>query len=156
MSYAQNSLRILSGLYGVLRPLDNIMPYRLEMGIKLGSDRGRDLYDFWGDKITQLINSDIQNEGHQFLVNLASREYFSAINVQLLNVPVITPVFKDYKNGNYKVISFYAKKARGLMARYIIENEIKNQEELKAFNLEGYSFNEELTVNKGEYVFTRE
>ena len=156
MDYAQNALRIISGLYGVLRPLDNIMPYRLEMGTKLSNKKGQDLYAFWGDKITQLINADIQKEGYQYLINLASKEYFMAINTKDLCVPVVTPVFKDLKNGQYKIISFYAKRARGLMSRYVIENEIKNAEELKAFNLDGYQFNDEMSVNERELVFTRD
>jgi cytoplasmic iron level regulating protein YaaA (DUF328/UPF0246 family) len=156
MEYAQKSLRILSGLYGVLRPLDNIMPYRLEMGAKLKTKKGKDLYAFWGGKITQLINNDIEKEGHQYLVNLASKEYFSAINTKALCVPVVTPVFKDLKNGQYKILSFFAKKARGLMSRYIIENNLTHPDELKAFNLEGYQFNNELSVTKDELIFTRE
>lgn len=156
MEYAQKSLRILSGLYGVLRPLDNIMPYRLEMGTKLKNKKGADLYAYWGDKITSLLNDDIRLEGYQYLVNLASKEYFSAIHAKALCVPVVTPVFKDLKNGQYKILSFFAKKARGLMSRYIIENNISHPEELKAFNLDGYQYNDELTVTKGELVFTRE
>lgn len=156
MEYAQKSLRILSGLYGVLRPLDNIMPYRLEMGTKLKTKKGKDLYAFWGDKITRLLNDDIQEAGHPYLVNLASKEYFSAIHTKELCVPVITPVFKNLKNGQYKILSFYAKKARGLMSRYIIENNITHPDELKAFCLDGYQFNSELTMTKGEMVFTRD
>ncbi len=156
MEYAQKTLRILSGLYGVLRPLDNIMPYRLEMGTKLSTEKGKDLYAFWGNKITQMINDDIKQEGHQYLVNLASKEYASAIKTQDLCVPVVTPVFKDLKNGQYKLLSFFAKKARGLMSRYIIENNLSHPDELKAFSLDGYQFNNELTVNKGELVFTRD
>jgi uncharacterized protein len=156
MEYAQKSLRILSGLYGVLRPLDNIMPYRLEMGTKLNTQKGKDLYAFWGDKITRLINADIKQEGHGYLLNLASKEYFSAINTRKLDVPVVTPVFKDFKNGKYKVLSFFAKKARGLMSRYVIENELTEPDGLKAFNLDGYQFNSEMTVNDNELVFTRD
>lgn len=156
MEYAQKSLRILSGLYGVLRPLDNIMPYRLEMGTKLSTKKGKDLYAFWGDKITRLINDDLKQEGHQYLVNLASKEYFSAIHTRELGVPVVTPVFKDLKNGQYKTLSFFAKKARGRMSRYIIENDLRHPDELKAFNLDGYQFNSELTMTKGELVFTRD
>ncbi len=156
MEHAQKSLRILSGLYGVLRPLDNIMPYRLEMGTKLKTKKGKDLYAFWGNKITQMINDDLKHEGHQYLVNLASKEYFSAINTANLCVPVVTPVFKDLKNGQYKTLSFFAKKARGLMSRYIIENNLSHPNELKAFCLDGYQFNNELTVNQSELVFTRD
>jgi len=156
MENAQKSLRILSGLYGVLRPLDNIMPYRLEMGTKLITNKGKDLYAFWGDKITQLINNDIKQEGHQYLVNLASKEYFSSINTKDLSVLVVTPVFKDLKNGQYKILSFFAKKARGLMSRYIIENNLTHRDELKAFCMDGYQFNSEMTVTKGELVFTRD
>ncbi|GAO28833.1 peroxide stress protein YaaA [Geofilum rubicundum] len=156
MEYAQKSLRILSGLYGVLRPLDNIMPYRLEMGTKLTTRKGKDLYAFWGDKITSLLKADIQQEGHRYLLNLASKEYFSAIHTGKLEVPVVTPVFKDFKNGQYKILSFFAKKARGLMTRYVIENELTRPEELKAFNLDGYRYNSDMTVNDSELVFTRD
>ena len=155
INFIQNKLTILSGLYGVLRPLDLILPYRLEMGTKLTVSGKKDLYDFWGSKITKLINDDIQESGDDFLVNLASNEYFKSINKKQLKVPVITPVFKDLKNGNYKIISFYAKKARGLMTRFIVQNQITDPEELKAFNLDGYYFNNQLSREYNP-VFTRD
>ncbi|HHU58674.1 MAG TPA: peroxide stress protein YaaA [Bacteroidales bacterium] len=156
VDYAQESLRILSGLYGLLRPLDEILPYRLEMGSRLKNAGGKDLYAFWGDKLSRQLDKDIQEGGHRFLVNLASQEYFSAIDPQALSVPVVSPVFKDFKNGKYKILSFYAKKARGLMTRYIIENRLTSPEELKAFNLDGYGYNEELSAEENSLVFTRD
>ncbi len=153
--FANQNLRILSGLYGVLKPLDLIQEYRLEMGTKLGNPHGKNLYEFWGDKITGEINKAIkQSSGEKVLINLASNEYFKSIQKRKLNYEVITPVFKDYKNGQYKIISFYAKKARGLMSRFIIQNRIEKAEEIKAFNLADYHYNEELSKDK-EWVFTR-
>lgn len=149
----QNSLRILSGMYGILRPLDLIQPYRLEMGTKLqvnGYDR---LYDFWGGKLTNALNDELEDD--ELFVNLASREYFKALKPNDLKVDVISPVFKDFKNGNLKVIGFYAKKNRGTMARYLIENEISTLEGLRSFNLNDYSFSEEHTENEYEPVFIR-
>lgn len=139
---AQQQLRILSGLYGVLRPLDLMQPYRLEMGTKLDNPRGKNLYEFWGDTITELLNDDLNAQGSDLLVNLASNEYFSSVNVDALNAQVITPVFKDEKNGQYKVISFYAKKARGLMARFIVNQKPKSVSDLKQFALGGYQFDD--------------
>lgn len=155
IEYAQGHMRILSGLYGVLRPLDLMQPYRLEMGTKLDNERGKDLYTFWGEKIAQQLNEDMQSEGAEVLLNLASNEYFKAVDKKALNGEVITPVFKDTKNGKLKVISFYAKKARGMMARYVIENQIKTPQQLKAFDSAGYKYSESLSSNK-ELVFTRE
>ena len=155
VDYIQNKLSILSGLYGLLRPLDLIMPYRLEMGTKLSYEGAKDLYAFWGDKITQLLNQDIQKHGHEFLINLASNEYYKSIKNKELCVPVITPVFKDLKNGKYKIVSFYAKKARGLMTRFIVQNRIENPEELKAFDAEGYYYNNQLS-KENQPVFTRD
>ena len=155
ISFANNHLRILSGLYGILKPLDLIQEYRLEMGSKLKNERGKNLYEFWGDKITDEINKAVeQSSGEKFLINLASNEYFKSINKKKLNYEVITPVFKDYKNGQYKIISFFAKKARGLMSRFIIQNRIEKAEDIKAFNLSDYRYNEELSKDK-EWVFTR-
>ena len=139
-NFAQKHLRILSGLYGLLRPLDLIQPYRLEMGTKFENKRGKDLYEFWGDKITEQINADLKNNKSECLVNLASNEYFKSIQAKDISKPIVTPVFKDYKNGQYKIISFFAKKARGLMSQYIIKNGIKTADELSGFNLDGYKF----------------
>ncbi|WP_347329913.1 peroxide stress protein YaaA [Marinimicrobium locisalis] len=154
-TFAQKHLRILSGLYGLLRPLDLIQPYRLEMGTRLKNQRGANLYNFWGERLTAAINEQLNTLKQPAVVNLASNEYFKAVQPKALAAPVITPVFKDWKNGQYKIISFYAKKARGLMAAYAIENRIKNAEGLKAFDREGYRFNSELSSDK-QWVFTRD
>jgi len=137
---AQSQIRILSGLYGVLRPLDRIQPHRLEMGTRLKNIRGKNLYEFWGSTITGQLNSDIENASSDLIVNLASNEYFSSVQPEALKGKVITPVFKDQKNGTFKVISFYAKKARGMMADFIIRNRLKSVEDLKTFNTSGYQF----------------
>jgi cytoplasmic iron level regulating protein YaaA (DUF328/UPF0246 family) len=142
LDYAQSHIRILSGLYGVLRPLDRMQPYRLEMGTKLANSRGKDLYTFWGDLVTEALNRVLAGQKPKVLVNLASEEYFKVVKPKLLNAPVISPVFEDWKNGKYKVISFYAKRARGLMARYAAVNGINRAEKLKAFDWEGYAFDE--------------
>ncbi|WP_286262910.1 peroxide stress protein YaaA [Thalassotalea atypica] len=152
--FAQQHLRILSGLYGVLKPLDLMQAYRLEMGIKLGNERGTNLYQFWGELITDEINQALANQGDDLLVNLASTEYFKSIKKKQLNATLITPAFKDWKNGQYKMISFFAKKARGLMARYIIQNQVSTVEELKAFNVAGYGYNESLSQGN-DLTFTR-
>ena len=151
--FMQKNLRILSGFYGLLRPFDKILPYRLEMGTKLQNSRGKNLYEFWGNKITDLLNKDFESE-KDIVINLASEEYYKSINNKDLNNKVITPVFKEYKNGSYKTIAIYAKKARGLMSRYIIDNEINNSDGLKTFTNEGYSYDESLSDNLN-YVFTR-
>lgn len=135
---AQGQLRILSGLYGLLKPLDLILAYRLEMGTRLATDRGKNLYDFWGKDIAKLINDEQPN----FILNLASNEYFRAVQKKLTPT-VISPVFQDEKNGNYKIISFLAKRARGLMARWALENDIQKSTHLEAFNLDGYQFSPE-------------
>lgn len=140
---AQDQVRILSGLYGLLRPLDRILPYRLEMGTRLSNPRGRNLYDWWGDALTATLADDVRKAGAKTLVNLASNEYFKAVRPGLLPVPVVTPEFRDFKNGQYKMISFYAKKARGLMVRYMLERDIGSVEDLKAFNWAGYRFDAE-------------
>lgn len=145
INFADQHLRILSGLYGLLRPLDAIMPYRLEMGTKLPIRSKKNLYEFWGDKITKLLLDDMNASNEEVLINLASNEYFKSINKKKFNKRIVTPVFKDQKNGEYKVISFFAKKARGQMTRFIIENKITNPEDLRAFDIDGYYFHQELS-----------
>ncbi|MGK9172507.1 peroxide stress protein YaaA [Yokenella regensburgei] len=152
--FAQQHLRMLSGLYGVLRPLDLMQPYRLEMGIRLENAKGKDLYQFWGDTITEKLNEAIKAQGDEVVVNLASDEYFRSVKPKSLKARIIKPVFLDEKNGKFKVISFYAKKARGLMSRYIIEKRLTKPEQLTGFNSEGYFFDEEQS-GKGELVFKR-
>ena len=139
-NFAQKHLRILSGLYGVLRPLDLIQPYRLEMGTRLKNDRGKDLYAFWGDVITDALRDWIKKTKSACLVNLASNEYFGSVHPDNLGVPVITPVFKDEKNGKFKIISFFAKKARGMMSNFIVRHRLTKPEDLKAFDSAGYYF----------------
>ena len=141
--YSQDHLRILSGLHGLLRPLDLIQPYRLEMGTDLKIRQNKNLYEFWGTRLTTLLNEDLAKISSPALVNLASNEYSSALQFKEINCPIISPVFHDEKNGKFKMISFFAKKARGLMARYLITNEITNPDDIKSFNLEGYSYHEE-------------
>ncbi|MBW8192349.1 peroxide stress protein YaaA [Neiella marina] len=154
-AYTQQHLRILSGLYGVLRPLDLMMPYRLEMGTKLANERGANLYAFWGDIVTDAVNQALEAQGDDVLINLASNEYFKAVKPKLLQGRVVTPVFKDCKNGQFKIISFYAKKARGLMTRYIIDNQLSNVEQLKQFDTDGYYFSETQS-SSDELVFLRD
>jgi len=151
---AQNKLRILSGLYGILKPMDLILPYRLEMGTKLDNEKGSNLYAYWDDLLTEHLNKDLQKNGN-ILINLASNEYFKSLKKKNIDAEIITPVFKDFKNGNYKMISFYAKKARGMMTRYIIQNKLTDPEDLKNFDMEGYSYNDRLTTKPNELVFTR-
>ena len=148
----QDKLRILSGQYGVLKPLDLMQPYRLEMGTKLKVGRNDNLYQFWGDTVTNALNDEMDE--NEVFINLASNEYFKVVKPKLLKVPVVTPIFKDYKNGNLKIISFFAKKARGMMVRYIVDNNIETVEDLKGFNTEGYAFDSNLSTEK-ELVFTR-
>lgn len=155
IEFAQQHLRMLSGLYGLLRPLDLMMPYRLEMGTKLHNTRGENLYRFWGTIITDLINEDLAAAQSELLVNIASDEYYKSVKESKIQAEIIKPVFLDQKNGKYKVISFYAKKARGLMARFIIENKLERAEDLKAFNSEGYYFDADSSL-KGELVFKRD
>ncbi len=152
--FAQQHMRILSGLYGILKPLDLMQAYRLEMGTKLDNNRGKNLYEFWGELITNHLNDALAQQGDDVLINLASNEYFKSVKKKSLNATIITPAFKDWKNGQYKMISFFAKKARGLMARYIIDNQVSNVEQLKAFNYGGYEYNSELSKNN-DWVFTR-
>lgn len=153
-AFAQQHLRILSGLYGLLRPLDLMQPYRLEMGTKFANNRGKDLYAFWGDIITNTLNDQLKKQGINTVINLASGEYFKAIKPKLLKAEIIEPIFKDYKNGQYKIISFYAKKARGLMSAYSIKNKLTNPEDLKGFDVEGYGYNAEQSTSQ-KWVFTR-
>ncbi len=154
LDFAQKHLRILSGLYGVLRPLDLIQPYRLEMGVGLKNSRGESLYDFWGDQLGKAISLALKEQKDKLLINLASNEYFKAIKGKTGDAEVITPVFKDFKNDQYKVISFFAKKARGLMSSYIIKNQIKDIKGLTVFKSEGYRFSKkDSTAN--ELVFLR-
>lgn len=154
LTYAQAHLRILSGLYGLLRPLDLMHPYRLEMGIRLANPAGKDLYAFWGDTISAALNRQAALVGATALVNLASEEYFKSVRLKVLDVPVITPVFEDYKNGKYKIISFYAKRARGLMARYAAVKGIVDPVKLKRFNLDGYAFDKAQSTGSN-WVFRR-
>ena len=149
--FAQKSLRILSGLYGILKPLDLIQPYRLEMGTQLKIGKHRNLYDFWGDEITNILNNDKNND---YLINLASVEYFKSINVDNLKSKLINVSFKEKRDGKYKIIAIYSKRARGLMSRYIIKNKIIDPKSLKKFNLEDYKFNKILSSDS-DLVFTR-
>jgi len=153
-AFAQEHLRILSGLYGLLKPLDLIQPYRLEMGTKLANPRGSNLYEFWGKIISGELNKVLKKQGTQHIINLASNEYFKSVNKADLAGEVITPVFKDWKTDKYKIISFYAKKARGLMSAYIIKNKISDVEKIKGFDSEGYRFAPD-SSSDSEWVFTR-
>ena len=148
----QDRLRILSGLYGLLKPLDLMQPYRLEMGKKLKVGRKENLYKFWGDSLAEALNDEMADD--ELFINLASSEYFKAVNQKVLKVPMITPVFKDFKNGQYKTIMTFAKKARGLMVRYIVENNIQDLDGIKTFNTDGYAFDANLSTET-ELVFTR-
>ncbi|MCO7226276.1 peroxide stress protein YaaA [Pleionea sp. CnH1-48] len=158
-AYAQDHLRILSGLYGLLNPLDLIQAYRLEMGTRFANSRGKDLYQFWGERLTDELNAQLEQQAadgkEACLVNLASNEYFKAVKPKHLNYEVITPVFKDFKNGQYKIVSFFAKRARGLMSRYIIQNKVENVEGLKSFDLAGYYF-DSASSSQTEFVFLRD
>ena len=155
LDFAQTRLRILSGLYGLLRPLDLMQPYRLEMGLKFTNQRGKNLYEFWGEQLTDTLNADLVSAKTEVLINLASNEYFKAVKPKLLNANIITPQFKDLKNGQYKMISFFAKKARGLMARYIIDNRITEPEALKSFSEAGYYYSDEQSQGD-QWVFLRD
>ena len=150
----QDTLRILSGLYGILRPLDLMQPYRLEMGTKLALGRSNDnLYDVWQKKVTESLNSELKDD--DLFLNLASQEYFKAVNKKDLKVPVISPVFKDFKNGKLKIIAFYAKKARGSMVRYVIDKDSKTLDDIKGFDYEDYRFSQQHTEHENEPVFVR-
>lgn len=154
MAYAQKHLRILSGLYGVLRPFDLMQPYRLEMKTKLSNARGKDLYTFWDAHITEHLNDHLKKSKTNIVLNLASNEYYNAVKPKLLNAEVIAPAFKEMKNGKYKILSMYAKFARGLMARWVIQNKIENPKDLKKFKVDGYRFNKDLSSDVIP-VFTR-
>jgi cytoplasmic iron level regulating protein YaaA (DUF328/UPF0246 family) len=154
-TFAQARLRILSGLYGLLRPLDLMQPYRLEMGLKFANQRGKNLYEFWGDRVTEALNKDLEAADTDRLVNLASNEYFKAVKPKQLKADVITPQFKDLKNGQYKMISFFAKKARGVMARYIIDNKMTDPDALKSFDGAGYYYSEAHSSGT-QWVFLRD
>jgi len=155
LDYAQQHLRMLSGLYGLLRPLDLMQPYRLEMGTKLANTRGKDLYAFWGNRISEWLNEALAEQGDDVLLNLASNEYFSAVKRPALKARIIDTEFRDQKNGQYKIISFYAKKARGMMSRFVIAERIDNPEHLKQFDMQGYRFSKELS-NADKLVFLRD
>ena len=150
LDFAQQNLRIISGLYGLLKPLDLIYPYRLEMGTKMITNKGKNLYEFWGNKLRDFLTDEISND--EIIINLASNEYSKSLKLKTINNQVITPVFKDFKNGRLKVISFFAKRARGEMANFIISNKITNCNDLKLFNYEGYKYSES---SNHEIVFTR-
>ena len=154
-NWAQKHLRILSGLYGLLKPLDLIQPYRLEMGTKFANKGGKNLYEFWGDAITNALNDELANDKKPVLINLASNEYFKAVQPKALNAEIITPAFKDFKNGQFKMISFYAKKARGLMSAYIIKNRLQNPEDIKKFDTAGYYYSPEQSKGNN-WVFLRD
>jgi len=154
LAWSQDRLRILSGLYGILRPLDLIQPYRLEMGVRLSTDRGATLYDFWGDRVATALNKAAHGHADPTLVNLASQEYFGAVDAKALKLPVLTCAFREEKGGELRMVSFYAKIARGLMARFAVENRIERREDLKAFNTAGYRFSPQLSSER-EWVFTR-
>jgi len=154
LDYTQNHLRILSGLYGLLRPMDIILAYRLEMGTKISIGNKKNLYAFWGDEITNHLNEALTQQKDDILINLASNEYFKSLNLKKLNAQIFTPIFKDNKNGQYKVISFFAKKARGQMLRFILKNKISNPEDLKHFEENGYYYTDSLS-NQGTITFTR-
>ena len=154
LDYAQQHVRILSGLYGILKPLDLMQPYRLEMGTKLATRAGKNLYEFWGTQLQEAIATELTEHEEPVLINLASKEYFTAIKLESLPNRVITPTFKDWKNGQYKHINFYAKKARGLMARYAIDTNAQTAEDLKGFNYEDYHFAPDLS-SENDWVFTR-
>ena len=155
LEYAQQHLRILSGLYGVLRPFDLMLPYRLEMGTKISTSQGADLYDFWQDSLTKQVSQDLINTGSEWLVNLASQEYFKSIQPDQVRGKIVSPVFKDWKNGQYKIISFYAKKARGMMAGFLIRHQVNRYEHLLEFEAGGYAYNKAITEDKSSPVFTR-
>ncbi|MCW8917303.1 MAG: peroxide stress protein YaaA [Gammaproteobacteria bacterium] len=153
-AFAQQHLRILSGLYGLLRPLDLMQPYRLEMGRKVDTERGKNLYDFWGSRITEGLNRQLHRLKSPWLINLASQEYFKAVQPQRLDGEIITPEFKEWKGGQYKMMGVYAKRARGQLSRFVLQNRLTDPEAMKAFNADGYAFNEEMS-SASKWVFTR-
>lgn len=152
--FAQDHLRILSGLYGLLRPLDLMQAYRLEMGTRLDTDRGKNLYEFWGSRITEGLNKQLGKLECASLINLASNEYFKSVRPKELHAEIITPAFKEYKNGEFKMIGIYAKKARGMLSRYIIQNQLSDPQDIKSFTADGYRFNKPLSKGNN-WVFTR-
>lgn len=154
LAWAQDHVRILSGLYGLLRPLDRIQPYRLEMGTRLKTRRGATLYDFWGDRISKCLNADSEGRTDPVLVNLASQEYFGAIDARALKLPVVTPHFRESKDGESRIVSFFAKKARGGMTRFAIDQRIERAEDLKAFDRDGYRFDKSASSDT-EWIFIR-
>lgn len=154
LEFAQDHLRILSGLYGILRPLDAIEPYRLEMGTRLKNPRGRNLYEFWGDKVSGTLNKALREHDEKTIINLASNEYFSVVDKKMLSAQIITPVFKEEKDGKLRQLQFYAKRARGLMARYAIENRIEKAADLKAFSVDKYRFDPQGST-EDTWLFTR-
>jgi len=154
LDWAQDHLRILSGFYGLLRPLDRIQPYRLEMGTRLKTRRGASLYDFWGDRISKRLNADADGQPDPTLVNLASQEYFGAVDARALKLPVVTPQFREEKDGESRIISFFAKKARGSMARFAIDERLERAEDLKAFDRDGYRF-DKAASSEAEWIFIR-
>jgi cytoplasmic iron level regulating protein YaaA (DUF328/UPF0246 family) len=154
LDWAQDHLRILSGLYGVLRPLDALQPYRLEMGTRLKTKRGSNLYDFWGETISKTLNAAAEGHADPTLVNLASQEYFGAVDAKALKLPVVTCHFKEEKGNTLRVLGFFAKKARGRMARFAVDNRVENAEDLKAFDLDGYAFRADLST-PADWVFAR-
>lgn len=154
LGFTQKHVRILSGLHGALRPLDLIQPYRLEMGTSLRTRRGKSLYEFWGDRITGALDEHLKSLQSSEVINLASKEYFAAVHPDQLESRIITPNFKEWKNGKWRFLSFFAKKARGLMTRYAVDHRIDRAEDLKAFDSEGYSFNEDLST-QDDWIFTR-
>ena len=155
VQFAQRHLRMLSGLYGLLKPLDLMQPYRLEMGTKLANPKGKDLYAFWGNIITQSVQQALDEQGDRILINLASDEYYKSVKESQLDAQIVKPIFLDNKNGKYKVVSFYAKKARGLMCHFIIQNRLERVEQLKEFDLGGYWFDATSSTEK-EFVFKRD
>lgn len=154
LHFAQDHIRILSGLYGLLRPLDRIQPYRLEMGTRLKTRRGGSLYDFWGDRISKCLNADAEGQGNSTVINLASQEYFGAIDAKALKLPVITPHFREQKDGESRIISFFAKKARGSMTRFAIDERIGTPADLKAFDRDGYRF-DKTGSTETDWIFIR-
>lgn len=156
VEFAGRHMRILSGLYGLLRPMDAILPYRLEMGTSLATERGKDLYQFWGDLVTDLVNKDLKAEGSGVLINLASQEYFKVIKTKRVAGRIIEPVFKEYHgpSDSYKIVSFFAKRARGRMCAYIVNNRLTQPEQLKTFDADGYGFNAAFS-STDQWVFTR-
>ncbi len=154
IKFAQKHFRMLSGLYGLLRPLDLMFPYRLEMGTRLDNERGKNLYEFWGSIITDAINKQLKASKSEHLINLASNEYFKSVKTKDINATIITPAFKEYKNGEYKMIGIYAKRARGMLSRYIIQNGLTDIEDIKDFSEDGYTFNKKASSGNN-WVFTR-